>query len=107
MSKHKGTFFIQLKRELWTEEYKDMSINAKWLYTTLNELEHRYTGDKCNFFFRSNEELAKDCGMSINTFKRAKKELLETGLVQHWQMHFVDTETRKKSEKKISAYRIL
>lgn len=107
MSKQKGSFFIQLKRELWTEQYKDLSINAKWLYTTLNELEHRYTGEKCDFFFRSNENLAEDCGMSINTFKRAKKELLETDLIQHWLTHFVDKETGKKSEKKVSAYRIL
>lgn len=107
MAKRKGTFFIQVKRELFTDEYKELSVNAKWLYVVLNELEHKYTGDKCDFFFRSNEELAKDCNMSLGTFKRAKKELLETDLIQHWHMHFVDTETGKKSEKKISAYRIL
>lgn len=107
MAKRKEGFYIQLKRELFTEEYLSLSINAKWLYVVLNELEHKYTGDKCDFFFRSNEDLAKDSGMSLATFKRAKKELLDTDLVQHWQMHFIDPNTGKKSEKKVSACRIL
>jgi hypothetical protein len=107
MAKKKGNYFIQLKRELWHEDYENLSVNAKWLYVTLNELEHRYTGEKCDFFFRSNEDLAKDVGMSLGTLKRSKKELLETDLIQHWLMHFVDKETGKKSKKKISAYRIL
>lgn len=107
MAKLKGSNFLQLSRKIWKDEYKDLSVTAKWLYTTLNELEHRYTGDKQDFFFRSNEDLAKDCGISSRTLKRAKKELLDTDLVEHWLTHFIDQETGKKSKKKVSAYRIL
>lgn len=107
MAKRKDGFYIQLSRNIFKDEYKSLSINAKWLYTFLNELEHRYTNSNDGWFFRSNELLAEDTGMSLPTLKRAKKELLETGLVEHFLAHFEDPETKKKSKKKISAYRIL
>jgi hypothetical protein len=106
--KYKGAYFIQVRRELFNDDkYKDLNRNTRWLYVVLNELEHRYTGEKEDFFFRSNEDLAKDCGMSEKLLKQAKKELLSTDLVQSWQMHFIDKETGKKSKKKVTAYRIL
>lgn len=107
MAKKKGSFFLQLKRDIFTEKYANLSTNAKWLYVVLNELEHKFTGEKEDFFFRMNDDLAKDCNMALGTFKKAKKELLETDLVQHWHMHFNDPKTGKKSERKISTYRIL
>jgi hypothetical protein len=104
--KHGNTFYMELSRCIFTEEYNHLSNNAKWLFVVLNELEQRYTGQKENFFFRSNEDLAKDAGMSLPTLKRAKKELIETDLIEHWLTHFIDTQTKKKSEKKVSAFRI-
>ena len=89
------------------DEYKSLSQNAKWLFVVLNELEQKYTGENENFFFRSNEDLAQDAGMCLKTLKKAKRELLKTDLVKHWRMHFVNTKTGKKSEKTVSAYRIL
>lgn len=105
--KHGNSFYLQLTRELFTEEYKDLSNGAKWLFVVLNELEQRYTGKGCDFFYRIDEELAKDAGCSVRSVKNYKKELRDTGLVQMWNGHFVDSETGKKSEKKFSFYRIL
>lgn len=106
MAKNGNTFYLQLSREIFTEKYKDLSTGACWLYVVLNELEHRYTGKNEDFFFRTNAELAKDAKMSEPTLKRCKKELIESGLIEHWLGHFVESDG-KKSEKKCSFYRIL
>lgn len=105
--KHNNIYYLQLTRRLFDEPYKDLSINAKWLFVVLNELEQRYTGDKTeNYFYQSNEDLADLCGFSLSTLKRAKAELLKTDLVQSWQGHFEFTDTGKKSEKHFTYYRI-
>lgn len=108
--KHGNTNFLQLSRVIFNEPpYCDLSQNAKWLYIVLNELEHRYTGKKENFFYRSNEDLANDTGLSESVLKRAKAELLKTDLVHFWRGHFIynrGTPDEKKSEKRISCYRI-
>ena len=103
--KRKSGNFLELSRELFNEErFKSLSLNAKWLYVALNELEHRYTGPKVDFFFRSNEDLAEDTGLSLSAVKRAKDEL--RNIVQMWQMHWIDKDTRKLSRKKVTAFRI-
>jgi len=105
MSKYKEGNYIQLSRELFNDDrFKGLSLNAKWLYVVLNELEHKFTRRKENYFFRSNEDLANDTGLSISSVKRAKEEL--RSVVQMWQMHWKDTETGKLSKKKITAFRI-
>lgn len=108
--KHGNEFFLELSRHLFTDEYSDLSQNAKWLFVVLNELEQRFTGGKNNrdYFLRSDNELSKDSGMSISTLKRAKAELIKTDLIQTWQSHWIlDKESKKLSEKHITAYRIL
>lgn len=103
--KRKAGNFLELSRELFNEErFKNLSLNAKWLYVTLNELEHRYTGPNKDFFFRSNEDLAEDTGLSISAVKRAKNELRD--IVKMWQVHFQDVSTKKLSKKKITAFMI-
>lgn len=104
--KHNNSFYLQLSRKIFTEEYKDLSNNAKWLFVVLNELEQRYTGEHEDFFFRTNEQLANDCNISLATLKRAKAELLETELIKSWQAHFIDKETGCKSKKHFTCYRI-
>lgn len=106
--KRKGKFFLQLSRIIFYEpKFQKLSVNAKWLYVVLNELEHRFSGEKDNFFYRSNQDLADDAGFSLPTLKRAKRELIESGLVQVSFMHWVDSETGKRSKKHITAYQIL
>lgn len=105
--KHNNEFYLQLSRCLFTEKYKNLSQNAKWLFVVLNELEQRFTGQKENFFTRSDAQLAEDAGMSLRTLKRAKAELLKTDLIQTWKCHFIYRDTGKKSEQYYTAYRIL
>lgn len=105
--KHGNSYYLQLTREIFSDKYSSLSVNAKWLFVVLNELEQKYTSQRQEFFFRTNDELAKDCGLSMATFKRAKQELLDTDLIHTWQAHFVSPETGKKSEKHITCYRIL
>ena len=104
--KYGNDYYLQLSRHLFADKYKDMSINAKWLYVVLNELEQRFTGTDKDWFFRTDEELAKDAGMSEKTLKRAKAELRRSGLVEITLAHFVDKETGEKSKKKVTAYKI-
>ena len=101
--KYGNDFYLQLSRHLFADKYKKMSINAKWLYVVLNELEQRYTGKDANWFFRTDADLAVDAGMSEKTLKRAKAELKESGLVEISIMHWVDKETGKKSKKKVKS----
>ena len=105
--KYGNQFYIQLSREIFTEKYAGLSVNAKWLYVVLNELEHRYTGENRDFFTRSNAQLSKDSGLSLSTLKRAKSELIKTNLIQTWKSHFIDPDTNKMSTLYYSAYRIL
>ena len=106
--KHGNTYYLQLTRRLFNDDkLKELSQNAKWLFVVLKELELRYTGPKENFFIRSDIELTTDTGMSLATLKRAKSELIKTDLIQTWKAHWLNKETKKKSEKHITAYRIL
>lgn len=105
--KHGNEFYLELSRTIFTEEYEKLSYKAKWLFVVLNELEQRYTGEHEDFFFRSNTDLVKDAGMKLTVLKEAKAELLNEDLIQSWQMHFVDSKTGRKSEKKVTAYRVL
>ena len=104
--KYNNTFYLQLTRKIFTDEYKNLSIRAKWLFVVLNELEQRYTGKKEDFFTRSNEQLCGDTGFSLSTLKRAKAELKQTDLVQMWPCHFIYS-NGKKSTMAYTAYRIL
>lgn len=104
--KYNNTYFIQLSRAIFEDKYKSMSVNAKWLYCVLVELEHKYTGNDKSWFFRTDEELAEDSGMSLRTVRRAKQELKDSGLVNIGYAHYIDSETGKKSKKKLTTFSI-
>lgn len=108
--KRKQGNYLQLSRLLFRDDneiFNTLSYQAKWLYVVLNELEHKFSGtNKEDYFWRSNEELARDTGMKLSTLKQAKKELQDKNVVQSWQMHWRDPTTGKKSEKHVTAYRI-
>lgn len=84
-----------------------ISHTAKLLFVVLCKLEHRFTGNKTDFFYRSIKELKNDSGLSEKTIVEAIKILKNKGLIETWQMHWEDKETNKKSEKHITAFRIL
>ena len=108
MGKYKDGNYIQLPRKIFNDfDYESVPMYSRWIYTMMCELEHKFTGKKEDFFFRSDEDLASDCGLSVATIRRYKKPLIDSGLVEHWNTHFRDPITKKRSEKKVSAYRIL
>ena len=106
MPKYQESPFVQLNRFIFHEDCS-LSFRAKWLYTVLSELEHRYTGDKCDFFFRTQEDLSKDTGMTVKINIKYRQELIDKDWITTWPMHWIDKETKKKSEKHVTAYRLL
>ncbi|MCP4255632.1 MAG: hypothetical protein GY775_19945 [Candidatus Scalindua sp.] len=81
--------------------------SARWLYIHLNYLEHRFTGNSEDFFFRSIKDLQEDTKMGRKQVINGIKILTALGLIHTWQMHWVHKETEKKSKKHITAFRIL
>lgn len=107
MSKYNGSNpFIQLSRSIFNPDCK-LSFRAKWLYTVLSELEHRYTGEKEDFFFRAQHDLKNDCSMDLRTIRTARTELIKSGYLKMFQMHWINKKTGKKSEKHVTAYKLL
>lgn len=108
MAKYQDGHYLELPRSIYTNErFLQLSDSAKWLFLVLKELEHRFTGSDRNYFYRINEELARDCGWSVKKLERVKPQLINSGLIETWQAHWMDPNTGKKSEKHVTAYRIL
>lgn len=108
--KYENTNYMQLSRDICSEEYvKKLSVGARMLFVTLNELEQRYCNSKTPDFYRTNEELADDMGVSVQAIKKYKKELKDNApeLVRMCMGHFRDPETGKKSEKHFTFYEIM
>lgn len=108
--KHNNCYYMQLSRAIvnkYNEGDSKLSIGAKYLYVVLNELEQRFCSDDKDYFWRSDEELAKDVGCSVKTLKGYKKELKEKApdLVEIWQTNWTNNKG-ERSEKHITAYRI-
>ncbi len=106
--KYKDGNFIQLDRGLFKHK---ISWQAKWLYTVLTELEHRYTtgweGKGKNFFWRTAEGLAEDSGLGVKTIRKYRRELEEVGLIKTWKYHpFIDKEKKTRSKDAVTAYQI-
>ena len=102
--KHGNSYFMQVSRKVWGYPLSD---KAKLLFFWLNELEQRYTGEDVDYFYRTDADLATDMGWSLKTLKAAKAELRETELIQLLKINWVDPKTGKKSEKRVTGYRIL
>lgn len=112
--KYGNEYYMELSRHICSREYVDeLSIGARMLFVTLNELEQRYCSTKENScfrdrFFRTDEDLAQDMGVSVTSLRTYKKELKEKApeLVRIGSAHFID-DMGKKSEKKVTTYTIL
>jgi hypothetical protein len=106
--KYDNSFYLQLSREIFKEEYSGMSIRAKWLFVVLNELEQKYCNKNSNFFLRTDKQLCEDTGYSINTLKKAKAELKKyPELVRISRGHWHYTDTGKSSIQQPTSYQIL
>lgn len=60
-----------------------LSRSAKWLYVVISYLYSQY-GFKTGYFYRTNEQMIEDAGISQMTLKTAKKELIDTGYIKVW-----------------------
>jgi len=75
--KHGNVFFMQVSRGIRDDKHKDLSIGARALFLELNELEQRFCSDNKTLFYRTDEQLAQDMGVSLGSLKKYKKELKE------------------------------
>lgn len=104
MPKYKNGNFVQINRDIFNENYHHKTV---YIYVILSELEHRYTGEKEDFFFRALGDLAKDCKMNRTTIVKYRQILIDDDWIHTWKMHYIDKKTGKKSEKHVTAYRVL
>lgn len=105
--KYDNDYYLQLSRHLFDDKYFNLSVNAKWLFVVLNELEQRYCSRDKNYFYRTDNDLVEDSGLSLSTVKRAKKELIEAGLISCNLSPFISDVTNKKSKMHVTVYEIL
>lgn len=108
--KYKGSNFCQVLNNAikkLNETNEKIPYSAKWLYIHLNYLEHRYSGKTEDYFFRSINDLQQDTQSGRKQIIKGIKILKDIGLIHTWQMHWVHKETKKKSKKHITAFRIL
>lgn len=105
MAKYGNISYLELPRKIFTDEYRGLSKEAKWLYVVLKELEHRYTGSRTDgSFFKSDKDLSSFSGIKLTTMKKAKKELTESGLIETKQSCI--EKDGKKTKRHITTYRI-
>ena len=91
------------------EGFKKLSISARLLFFYLLETEHQFSGDKATYFFRSNEDLSTDTGLSNKTIVEAKKEFKENIpdlISMGWTHWWTDDEHKKQSKKKVTSFTI-
>ena len=106
--KTRNRFYMELSREIFTEEYKNLSRNAKWLFICLNELEQRFCpSEGRDWFLATNDQLCQITGFSEKTLKIAKAELRETDLVEMTRGKWIYVATGKSSISQPTRYRIL
>ena len=112
--------FDRMPRLFWLKRRKDgkfykkgyghsLSVNAKWVFMTLKELENSFTGKENNeetlfwegvrntkdWFYCSNEDLALECNLSVSTVKRAKIELEASKLISTCRVYKVKPDGTK------------
>lgn len=108
--KYKGYNFCQIYNEAIKRLNKinpKIPYSARWLYIHLNFLEHRYSGMDVDYFFRSIKDLQEDTQIGRKQIISGIKILKDIGLIHTWQKHWIQKETKKKSKKHITAFRIL
>lgn len=100
------------------KRYYELSVFAKHLYDTLKELEARYTGinndaytlifegvkNSKNWFYCGMEKLVFMSGLSESTVRRARKELLDAGLIDTGKCWF--TKNGKRTSQWVTSYRV-
>jgi hypothetical protein len=81
--KYRNEYFLQFPRKVFKEPaFNELSVNSKWLFTCLIELEHRFTGEHEDIFYHSDQALSEMSGIPLRTCKRCKVELRSSGLIK-------------------------
>jgi len=108
MAKYKRARYHQvLHRAIEILNENRAPYTARWLYSHLNYLEHKFTGKREDFFFHPIEKLQQETGIGRRQVIAGIGILKQLGLIQTWQMHWENKETGKRSEKHVTAFRIL
>lgn len=108
------TNFFKLSNEVIEEErLQKLSDSAFRLLVYLKQKEHRY-GKRDNigqlYFWRTDEQIAKDMKKNIKTVKKAKKELIEEELIWTNLVPYTITHpdgSTSMSKKHVTVYRVL
>lgn len=77
-----GNFFRVSHEVVECEDFKALKPASKILYYTLCHLRNRYA-EANGVFFRSNDNLADDTGLSKKSIVEAKKELKKYGFISY------------------------
>ena len=107
---YEGNYLQMWKRgiEILNEHNKKIPYSTRWLYTHLHWLEHKFSGKKEDFFFRSIKDLQNDTKIGRRQIIKGIKILEDINLIQTWKMHWwLDDTHTKKSFKHITAFRLL
>ena len=64
-----------------TEQFRSLNNATKVLYYTLCKLRNRYTKGSRLHFIRTEKQLVQDSGLGSKTIGRAKKDLIQHGLI--------------------------
>lgn len=95
------------KPENVPEKYKGLSSHAIHLFLILLAFENKFITKSKSSFSQSNENLANRMGVSIPTLKKAKKELINAGLIECWKEAAPSKIIGKKTTLTYCHYRIL
>lgn len=103
------------------QKFHKLPVYTKWLYQTLKECEHRFTGKNNNdryvsiyvnvdnpdgWFYVGIEKLSYMSGMSVTQIKRSKKELIAVGLIKTCVCHLIDKDTKQRTTVHVTGYRV-
>ena len=94
---------LSANRDILDDE--NLDYKSKWLLIVLSDLSKRFTNEKTDCFFRSQENLILDCGMHQATIMRCRKQLIKGGWIKFWIGHRIDHLTNRKH--RIMFYQIL
>lgn len=66
-------FYLELPREIFTDEYRVFSTDAKWFYIVLDDLKHKLSDGKTDgSSFQSDKDLSEASGIKLTALKMLK-----------------------------------
>jgi len=79
---NKDYYFFRIPHDLHENgEFNKARLSEKWLFVCLCKLANKFENEE-GWFFHSMSELEKVSGMSEHTVRKAKKALIQMGLIE-------------------------